>query len=187
MNINFSRGKVHSLDHSLSLKEREFYQSIYKNHHTALCRFLFRVLKSQDNVEDVAQGVYLRIVRQNEPDKLEQNPRSYLFTIAMNLVRDNIRRENTRREVSQGQQYIDDGVSPVLSPENQVKVHQSMVKLKEAIKQLSSTHRDILILHRFHNLTCREIASERNLSLRSVQRFLSEALAYCQSKLRLTR
>ncbi|GLS27692.1 RNA polymerase sigma factor [Marinibactrum halimedae] len=171
-----------SIDTALTDKDRDYYQSIYKLHHKDLCNFVRRLLGSEGEVMDVVQSVYVRLVRQNKPYKLEQNPRAYLFTIATNLVRDNIRRENMRKEVADGQRYIDEELTSVSSnPEEHTHLHQRLSLLERAVARLPEKQRDILLLNRIHHLTCQQIADKRGIPLRSVQRYLSDALVRCQS------
>ena len=55
-----------------------FYEQVFEQHYRALYRFVLRLGLSEADSHDVAQEVYLRIVRQNEPDRLRATPRAYL-------------------------------------------------------------------------------------------------------------
>jgi RNA polymerase sigma factor (sigma-70 family) len=173
---------VLNIDSQLTDERRLFFRDLYDKHHVALCRFLKKLGIAEDNMADIAQDVYVRVVRQNDPDKLADAPRSYLYMIATNLYRDIIRRNN-RNLVNQHVEFDDEKSATTLtSPEIRSQSEESLERLKQAIRELSPKKRKVLLLQRFHNLTCQEISQDLGIPLRSVQRYLNEALAFCQSR-----
>ena len=175
--------KVLGFDQKLSDDHRKFFKEIYDKHHHALCAFLYKLGLPQDRHADISQDVYLRLVRQNEPDKLNIAPRMYLYKIATNLYRDMLRRG--KRLPGELLVYDDEKVSTILtSPEIRIHAEQQMQRLKTAVRALPVEKQKILFMAKFHNHTCKEIANELDMSLRSVQRKLSDALLFCQSQLK---
>jgi len=181
--MNGRERSILALDQRLTAERRQFFSDVHEKHHRALCKFLRKMGLSADAVQDMAQDVYLRVVAQNEPEKLRSAPRSYLYRVATNLYLDRLRRDR-RRATSQTVPYDDERTASMhLSPEVRSQARQRLELVRAAICELSPVRRRVLLLHRIHNLTCKEIADDLELPLRSVQRYLSEALAYCQSKL----
>lgn len=161
-----------------------FFERVFESHHDALKRFILRFGVGEQQSHDISQEVYLRIVRQNEPDKLKQSPRAYLYTIATNLVRDYIRKNRRTRQdmhVSYEEQSIP---SSVLSPEQDADMRRKLDQLKGALMELPLKKRRVFLLNRFQGMSCRQISEELGLPFRTTQRYLNEVLAYCQSRMR---
>ena len=59
-------------------------EGLFARHRTALQAFFFRRLRTKADAADLAQEVYLRILRVNDPDTI-RNPQAYLFAVAGNL------------------------------------------------------------------------------------------------------
>lgn len=168
----------------LSAVQRAFYEDMYEQYKGDIQRFLQRQGLQPDVASDLLHDVYYRIIRQNEPDKLREKPRSYLYTIAINLVRDRARRQKSTPVIYDSHDEHDSEMYVVeLSPERQVLVSQQLNLIKEAILELPERPRQIFVLHRFEHMNSKEISAMIGVPLRSVQRHLREALAFCQRRL----
>jgi RNA polymerase sigma factor (sigma-70 family) len=168
----------------LSVEQKAFYERVYQQYKGDVYRFLLRHGLTSEQAGDMLHDVYYRVIRQNEPSKLEQWPKAYLLKIAINLLRDKSRRAKTGAVVYENASEYEPEMSVVdLSPEKQLQQTQQLQIIKQAIQELSDKQRKIFILHRFDNMTCKEISKEIGIPLRSVQRYLGESLAYCQRKL----
>jgi len=170
--------EIHS---RLTAAQRAFYEGVYEQYKGDVKRFLQRQGLQADVASDLLHDVYYRIIRQNEPDKLSEKPRAYLYTIAINLVRDRARRRKATPVIYDSHNEHDSEMYVVeLSPEKQVLVSQQLNLIKEAILDLPERSRQILVLHRFEHMNSKEISAMIGVPLRSVQRHLNEALAFCQ-------
>jgi RNA polymerase sigma factor (sigma-70 family) len=182
MRLKSNNSGVLKLDAQLSPQNREFYQNVFKNHHLSLCRFLRQLRVADDQASDLIQDVYLRIVRQNEPHKLAQSPRGYLYRTAINLLRDRLRRDKLHARALDEISIDAESLSLVATPERILQQTQNLDALRHAIRQLDPGQRRVLLLHRFNNMTCRDIAKELDLPQRTVERRLSQSLAFCRSR-----
>src|SRR5829696_2415918 len=68
-------------------------ERLFKLYHTPLVRYLTRRLGDRDWAEEVAQETFLRALRQ----ETLTSERSWLFAVATNLVRDEARKDERRR------------------------------------------------------------------------------------------
>ncbi|MGV3709643.1 MAG: RNA polymerase sigma factor [Gemmatimonas sp.] len=141
---------------------------LYREHHGSLVRYLQRQLGDRDLAEDVAQETFLRALR-HEPSA---NPRSWLFTTATNLLRDNARKHARQRahlerlrdeqlrehdaKFSRGETGIED--SPVY----------------HALQSLNERDRTALLLSE-EGLSYNEIAVMMGMSMQSVGTTLTRA------------
>jgi RNA polymerase sigma-70 factor (ECF subfamily) len=68
-------------------------ERLFTTYHATLVRYLTRRLGDRDWAEDIAQETFVRALRQEHL----VNERSWLFTVATNLVRDEARKDIRRR------------------------------------------------------------------------------------------
>jgi len=61
----------------------------------ALQAFLYRRTRQHTDAADLAQEVYVRMLRIEDPDKIADMD-AYLFTVASNLIREHAAREGRR-------------------------------------------------------------------------------------------
>lgn len=178
------KAEVLPFGHPGAVGDQHFVRDVFEKHHEALRRFILRLGVSEQNSQDIAQDVYLRLTRQNDPEKLRDAPRAYLYTIATNLVRDQIRK--SRREAEERGSLEEEAIQPddINTPDQEADVYRKLEHLKTALLELPPNKQKILLLNRFHGLSCRQIAEQTGIPFRTVQRYLNEALLYCKSKMR---
>jgi RNA polymerase sigma-70 factor (ECF subfamily) len=70
------------------------FDGLFQRLYPSLYRYLYRVTGDADAAEDIAQEAFVRLLRQELP---AEEARPWLFTVAMNLVRDGARKA-VRRE-----------------------------------------------------------------------------------------
>ncbi len=158
-------------------------EDLFEHHNQALQRFLARRLDSRDDVSEVAQEVYLRLMRLKDDAKLTAHPRAYLFAVANSAIRDRRRRQRVRK-YGQHQSFDDEATTcPEPSPETVLYWKQRLKMVRSALDELSPRCRRIFVLHRFKHRTYRQIGDEMGISSRTVENYISEALQLCRSKL----
>src|SRR5690348_16588481 len=76
-------------------RKKRFIASVADRHGQQLVRFLLSRVRSSTDAQDLAQEVYLRLLRLERPE-LIRKPEAYLFTVAANIVRENALRSSAR-------------------------------------------------------------------------------------------
>jgi RNA polymerase sigma-70 factor (ECF subfamily) len=150
--------------------------------HVQLTQYLYYMVHSREVAEELAQETYVRFLRQAEEPRPILDLNAYLFTIASNLARDHLRvikRENEREYVT----LDDDMPDHNLDPEAQV-VRQCLEnQLQRAISDLPAKTREIFLLYRADELSYKQIASRLDISERTVEHHLHQALLHCRKLL----
>jgi RNA polymerase sigma factor (sigma-70 family) len=114
-------------------------EQLFAQYHEPLVRMLFRRTGDRDRAEDLAQETFARALA-TPPD----NPRPWLFAVALNLVRD-----DGRRAVRQGRRLqLLKAESPQSSPDpSQVMEEEDRsTKVQQALGELRDLDRDVLLL-----------------------------------------
>lgn len=159
-------------------------ENLYNTYRASLLKYLIGLLPGgrQDALE-ILHETYVRLLQQEDLERIQQNPRAYIFTIATNLVTDWLRRRNSRRQ--ELHDSFDELEFPCdeMTPTRALSWEQSLAQLKQALMELPLLTRQIFLLSRFDELTYPEIARELNISTRTVERHMSSAFHALQHSL----
>ena len=127
------------------------------------------------------QETFLRVARQeNVEEKLSRSldsVRSYLFSIATNVIRDRYRKAVTRQKYDELTRHRERARGVENSAEEIVSVQEQLGHVKAAIMKLSPECRDAFVLNRFEGLSYREVADTMSVSVSMVEKHIMRALA----------
>jgi RNA polymerase sigma-70 factor (ECF subfamily) len=142
---------------------------LFRTYNQALVRYLTRRLGDRDWAEEVAQETFVRALRQKSID----NERAWLFAVATNLVRDEARKDLTRRK-HLALLAEDERDSEVEPRETTLERAQEAALARKAVDGLAEKDR-LALLMREEGLDYNEIAEALELSPGSVGTTLSRA------------
>jgi RNA polymerase sigma-70 factor (ECF subfamily) len=152
-------------------------QDLYSLYGDELRRYISKRLQSSDSADDLTHEAFIRLLRR-QPGEDVDNPRAYLYTIAGNLVADHLRKSRKQPFVDEDDgQNIMDG-SP--GPERSTMAKDELRRLREAVDKLPPRQREILLLHKFEDLSYIEIAEKLNISKNTVMVHMMRALKSCR-------
>ena len=149
----------------------------FRAHATELRSFLHRQLRNPETAADLAQETYLRLLRQ-PPRKPVLNLRGFIFKIARNLVIDHARSSQIREHLDEGIAYLYEvtGESPELF--DVVVAQQDLAAMAHALNRLPVQCKHIFTLCRLQNLPHKEVASQLQVSISTVEKQLAIALDF---------
>lgn len=149
----------------------------FRAHATELRSFLHRQLRNPETAADLAQETYLRLLRQ-PPRKPVLNLRGFIFKIARNLVIDHARSSQIREHLNEGIAYLYEvtGESPELF--DVVVAQQDLAAMAHALNRLPVQCQHIFTLCRLQNLPHKEVASQLQVSISTVEKQLAIALDF---------
>ena len=131
------------------MTDQEF-QAAFEEHKDAVYRFAWRMMNSPAAAEDVAQDVFLSLLRQRGRfDPSRGRLRSFLLGITRNLVLKRWRDENQWDEL--GDEHL-----PVVAVSTQR--NDIALIVGEAVRALPLLQREVLILSEYEHLSLEEIA-----------------------------
>ena len=158
----------------------EALQRIALEHEPALRRFVGARLSAHPDHEDVVQETFLRVARQEDvEEKLSRSldsVRSYLFSIATNVMRDSHRKAVTRQKYDDLTRHLSRAHGSESSAEEVVSAQEQLGNVKAAIIKLSPDCRDAFVLNRFEGLSYREVADRMGVSVSMVEKHIMRAL-----------
>ena len=140
-----------------------------------LVGYLRANLRCDEDAQDLAQEVYLRIARHSNISEI-QSLKAFVFTIAKNLLRDNSRRCATR--LSACSISADDVILAAAGsdPFQQLEADERLQRLEAIVAGLIPACREAYILNRTYSLTYADIADHMQISVSMVEKHISAAL-----------
>lgn len=153
---------------------------LYRRYSGWLNRMLSLRLRSTPvEVDDLVQETYVRVARYSF-DEASRHPKALLMRIAVNLARDNMRRNVVRGGLLEEGDAADEACeSASVGPDQ-----DHLLELKRVILRLPPLYRDVFVLSRFTGLTYEEIACHVGISVKTVEWRMSKALAMCTEWMR---
>lgn len=157
-------------------------KSLFVAHEREVGAFLRRRVGGAADAADLSQEAFLRLAGLRRSEAVE-DPRGFLFTVAANLARDHLRRFVRRQRVEAGP--VDETlVCPSANPEEALGARQERCVLRDAIDRLPERTRQIFLLYHIEGYSYREIAERMELSPRTVEYHLRQALDHCRKHAR---
>jgi RNA polymerase sigma-70 factor (ECF subfamily) len=157
----------------------DFIRGLFLRYGDVLRNYIRRRVKNEADVAELVQEVYARLMHRPDAGKLREAPESYLFRTAINLIRDQHRR-NTVRSADRHIPFEDElANSDYEDPEAQLASRQLSLILEAAIEELNPKTREVFLLRLISELSYREIETRTRIPLRSVERYMSQAMDYC--------
>ena len=173
-------GKVVSLGQTTP--RAEWVSRLVKNYDTALRTFLYRLLRSRADAEDVAQDSYLKLYRLARPGEVRY-PRALLFRTATNLAIKRLAGWERDKLVTMDPMDLDGLGGRQWSAETAAMYGEAVHELSLTIRSLTPRTRQVLILHRFLGMTIQEIADELGITHSTVEQHMTRALALCRQRM----
>jgi RNA polymerase sigma-19 factor, ECF subfamily len=156
------------------------FNSLFKKYSGPLYRFAFGYLKSEEEAEELVQEVFTIIWEKRGNLKHELSFKSYLFTIAFNIIRKHFRSKKYLSEYLKAR-IIDD-----LDMQTSQKIsYDSLYQyLTELVEKLPLRRKEIFIKSRFEGYSVKEISDELKISHKTVENQLTDALKFIRSNLK---
>ena len=150
-------------------------KSLYASEAPRLARFFRRRTRSAEDVADLVQDAFVRLVRRAAIETIE-NPAAYLHRIATNLLSD--RGQRRARTAPERHAASLDGLDVPVAPtqSDMLETAQLMRAYERAVAALPPRTRQVFLLHRVENRSYRLIADELGIGVRTVEWHMAEAL-----------
>jgi len=146
----------------------------------------FSLLNNREDAEEVAQDTFIRAQKALSQFRGDSSFSTWLFQISTNLSRNRYWywwRRKRESSVSMDQNISDDSdttLGDVLKAEGETPgeaaiTNEFVARIGDAMKLLTTIHREALVLRNVHNLSYDEIASELNISVGTVKSRVARA------------
>lgn len=152
--------------------EEAAFEEIYARYGKKIYGFLMRRLGQPDDCAELFQETFLRLHRGRSSYKPEMPFKTWLYTIANNLVRDSLRIK-MRSRPAQATEGIENSLERAI-PDGKYKLQS----FKEAFASLTDDQREAIVLSRFEGLKYEEISRVTGRSTEAVNQLIQRALRH---------
>ena len=151
---------------------------------SALQAFFRRRTRVQHDAQDLAQEVYLRLLRVNDIDAV-RNPEAYMFTVADHLLKERaVLARRQGRSIDLNESLEEELAVTDAPPEHDVDHALRAKRLTEVFAELSPKCRAAVVLQYRDERTYAEIAAQLGVSTNMVKKYLAYAVAHCRRRMR---
>ncbi len=180
---------------AIAAGDEDAFRALVERWDRRVLAFLYRSLGSREDAADLAQETFLRLFRAAGGYSPRGRFAPYLFRIAGNLARTEIRRRAVRRFFSFGSPgdpeagaSFEDAAARVEAPPQERPDHALMrseaaERVRRAILELPERQRLAVTLKRFEGFSQEEIAGTMGVSVPAVEALLSRAMTALRKKL----
>lgn len=160
-----------------AVSDKAKFEKIFLQYFPKVRMFAAALLKSEQEAEDVAQDVFVKLWEQ--PDLWEGDlVRSYLYAMVRNHIFNRIKRKNIENKYidTQTNQLFWEELVEFKDPLNDIYHEELKLLLKLTLEQMPGKRRKIFEMSRFQHLSNRAIAEKTGLSVRTVEQHIYLAL-----------
>ena len=156
--------------------DRQAFSLIYERYSTSVLSYLYRMLGNVEDVESIAQEVFLRAFRFAPTYRYPQKFSTWLFTITRNLAINNSRRRKRSpvRNVTElnleGVEMSGDPYQVAQRATDDVEKQEEIARVLQALDGLPTDQKEVIVLGVFQDLSyaeMEEITGTKAVTLRS--------------------
>lgn len=145
-----------------------------------LCVFAHRYIDDWATCEDIVQDTFFKIWKKRKSIEISTSSRNFLITSVRNSCVDHIRKKDTERTWQEKEKVINSKYT-----DGDLYSHMELEKmLTSALSKLPENVRIIFEMNRFDGKTYKEIAEEKNISIKTVEANITKALKHLRIELK---
>jgi len=168
------------------------FDQLFFKYKTSVYRFAYYLSQNKNEADDLFQETWLRAVKNmNQNDKIKDF-KAWIFTIANNLHRDELRKKKIRRlffsskQIEKGnpQSSIENSNQEIKSNiYNESKSIEFNMTFQQAVAKLTSKQRRVFILQEIEGFKQKEISQILNIPVGTVKSLFHRAIIFLKKEL----
>lgn len=166
----------------LSTDNEAVFEQLFKKYFRELHAYAFSLLKDWDVAEEIVQGMFLKLWERNEVVQVRTSIKSYLYKSVYHDSLNYLRGQKVQLKYQTTTAYsmknhIDDAAGKLTMGELEQHLQRALSKLPEKC-------RAIFHLSRFEELKYQEIASQLEISIKTVETHMGKALRILRKEMK---
>lgn len=153
-----------------SVCEEKNFDSLFNTHYESATNYIYYKCGNLQQAEDIVQDAFLKIWKKCA-EVIYSTARAFLYTICNNALRN----EFAHQKVVLRYEAIPKNDKDIESPDFVLETEEFKNKLESAIANLSTKEREVFLLSRIDKKTYKEIAEITNITVKAVERRMSNA------------
>ena len=153
--------------------DRNVLKLIFQKHYRDVCKAIYRYVKDQSTVEDIAQDVFIKIWDKRHSLNINTSFGAYLYRMGINEAITYLRKQNRRNQKEAKLTFVETTTPSTEEAYLNAELNQQITR---AIETLPPRCQLIFKLSRFEELSYREIAEKLDISIKTVENQMGKAL-----------
>ena len=149
------------------------FDALFRKYYPLLCAYGCRFV-CVENAEEIAQDAMLWLWEHREEEIIRTSLVKYLLKVVYRKALNRIEQDQVK--LSADTRFYQDVIEDVLEETDLCEINNLSRKLNEAITRLPDTYREAFIMHRFRDMTYKEIAERLDVSVKTVDYRIQQAL-----------
>jgi RNA polymerase sigma-70 factor (ECF subfamily) len=163
-------------------KNKVVFDFVFQYYYSGLCAFAESLVKDEKVVEDIVQDLFVKLWIKSDNIQITGSVKSYLFSSVKNRCFDYLKHQKVKLRSAKNLSL--QGYSNNETPENWLVESELKEIIEKSLEKLPPRCVQIFKLSRFDGLKNQEIADQLNLSKRTVELQISNALKVLRTDLK---
>ncbi|MDN5214461.1 RNA polymerase sigma-70 factor [Fulvivirgaceae bacterium BMA12] len=155
------------------------YEEVFRRYYQPLCLFSLKYVKDPDEAEEIVQNMFVRIWQKRKELAIATSVKSYLYQSVRNACLNHLKHNNIKLDYQKNAL----ATTSSASASDTLVALELEVKVRETLHKLPPERKKIFLMSRNEGLKYREIAEKLNISVKTVENQMSQALKFLKSEL----
>jgi RNA polymerase sigma-70 factor (ECF subfamily) len=165
----------------IALKDdRDAFKELFVKYFAPLCVYAQRFITDKDSCEDIVQDVFYKLWKNRKTLEIRNSTRNFLLTDVKNNCIDYLRRKEVESSylVKQFDKLAEE------PPDEICEIAELEEALNKALSKLPDNIRKVFEMNRFQGTTYQEIALQNQISVKTVEAYMTKALKVLRVELK---
>lgn len=162
--------------------DEDAFHTLFTQFFTPLCVYAMRYVSGKEVAEDIVQDTFLKLWKNRKTMVINTSGRNFLVTYVKNACIDYLRKCETEQHYLQKSKKNAERLSEEVEELYSIAELESM--LSAALARLPENIRKVFEMNRFEGKTYATIAIEQNLSVKTIEAYMSKALKLLRNELK---
>jgi RNA polymerase sigma factor (sigma-70 family) len=158
-------------------------ERLFAAHRGSLQAFFLRRVRHRSDATDLAQEVYLRMLRVKDISAIRDSE-AYLYSVASNLAKEHAAADRRRGiSVDTEDTTIQEQLALRVKFDGEILAGQQVERLREVLRGLPPKCHAAVVLQYVHGLSQQQVAERMQVSPRMVKQYVAQALSQCRRRM----
>lgn len=153
----------------------------FRNLYQPLCNYAYSFLNDREEAEEIVQASFLTVWEKREALHVNTSAKSYLYAMVRNASLNVIKHQKIKQKHAVEASYQNEGYDGVMETVTSTELEK---RIHQAIELLPEQCRLVFKLSRFEELKYQEIATQLEISVKTVENHMGKALKLMREHLK---
>lgn len=158
------------------------FEMLFRTFYQPLCNYAYSFLQDRDEAEEIVQSIFMNVWEKRSKLEIRTAVKPYLYAMVRNaclnvIKHEKIKQQHVAMELNVAERSVESVSRTINASELETKISNAMDRLPEQCRL-------VFKLSRFEELKYAEIASQLNISVKTVENQMGKALKIMREQLK---